>query len=101
MCAALVLAISVARAEEPPPPDEPRTWWGATQLREQWRPTLPESGALAVPYPITRDEGVRRDDVDAVAKEPLQSPALAHAGGREGDGHDVLEVVVGESVQSH
>jgi outer membrane protein TolC len=55
LCAFVGVAASVGHAADT---REPRTWWGAKELPRQWRPTEPESDAVAVPDDITQDENV-------------------------------------------
>lgn len=53
----ILVAVVVARADEQP--EGRGTWWGVPGLRHQWNPNVPESEALRVPSPITRDDQVQ------------------------------------------
>jgi outer membrane protein TolC len=58
--------------------DEPRTWWGATEIGRQWRSGVPPSDALRVPQPITRDERVQEVSLkDAIALALVNNPGIA------------------------
>src|SRR5207247_1736131 len=58
--------------------EEPRTWWGATELARQWRPGVPESAALQVPTPITRDDRVQEVSLkEAIALALANNPGIA------------------------
>jgi outer membrane protein TolC len=43
-------------AADPPKPHGKNTWWGIPSIPNQWRPSVPDSKALDVPHPITRDD---------------------------------------------
>ena len=55
----LALATAVPSAGEDPPDAREPSWRGAG-LAPSWRRSLPESEALRIPTPITRDEEVER-----------------------------------------
>ena len=76
---ALFLSTIVATTalSESPPRGVDTPWRGA-MLPEQWRPTIPESEALRIPSPITRDDKV--DSVtlkEAIALALVNNPGIA------------------------
>ncbi len=82
VCTLLLAVATDGRAESSTP-------WRAGELLRQWRPGIPESEALRVPQPITRDEQV--DEVslkDTIALALLNNPGIAAQRlepGREGE----------------
>jgi outer membrane protein TolC len=75
LAAALALALG-ARAEEQP--EGRGTWWGAPSLPKQWNPNLPQSEALRVPVPVTRDEKVQEVTLkEAIGLALENNPGIA------------------------
>src|SRR5438552_18793612 len=70
------LVVMPCRSEPPPTVDRPS--WRGRMLPRQWRPSLPESAAVRVPRPITRDEGVEEVTLKKAIGLALQNnPGIA------------------------
>ena len=77
----LALALSTIVAtpgSSEPPPAAPKPAWRGAVLPGQWRPGVPQSAAVQVPTPITRDEEVERLTLKMVIGLSLQNnPGIA------------------------
>ena len=77
----LALALSTIVAtpgSSEPPPAAPKPAWRGAVLPGQWRPGVPQSAAVQVPTPITRDEEVERLTLKMVIGLALQNnPGIA------------------------
>ena len=70
------LVVTPGRGE--PPPTVPRPSWRGSVLPEQWRPGIPESAAVQVPRPITRDQGVEQVTLkEAIGLALQNNPGIA------------------------
>lgn len=73
-CAAVLAALTPALAADAPT----ATPWRAGEWLRQWRPGVPESDALRVPQPITRDDQVQQVTLkEAIALALGSNPGIA------------------------
>ncbi|HZP42635.1 MAG TPA: TolC family protein [Candidatus Binatia bacterium] len=69
-------AVSTVRAQ--PQAEGRGTWWGAPYLGDQWRRSIPESPAVRVPSPITRDDQVQDVSLkEAIGMALENNPGIA------------------------
>jgi outer membrane protein TolC len=73
-CAAVLAALAPALAADAPT----GTPWRVGEWLRQWKPGVPESDALGVPQPITRDEQVQQVSLkEAIALALASNPGIA------------------------
>src|SRR5262245_37411453 len=78
-CTFAVVAVLLCGATSPAeqPTDLERTPWRGALLPEQWHRDIPESPAVRVPLPITRDDTVARVSLkEAIALAPENNPGI-------------------------
>jgi outer membrane protein TolC len=76
--AALALVLAAAAISGAEDPAGRGTWWGFPYLRNQWRRDIPESEALRVPHPVTRDANVQEVTLkEAIALALENNPGIA------------------------
>jgi outer membrane protein len=75
---ALVIGVGTGRAADEVRPGARGTWWGIPALPNQWNRHLPESDALRIPTPVTRDDQVREVTVkETIAIALENNPGIA------------------------
>jgi outer membrane protein len=74
----LVACAGTSRAADQIEPGARGTWWGVPALPNQWNRHIPESDALRVPIPVTRDDQIREVTVkETIALALENNPGIA------------------------